>query len=341
MQELARKVLVNGFVSFDEQQGYRGVANKLDLAGDWGAKLAEVKALSDVAPWRLAVVLEAGDQSARVGFQPAREPGGAVSKERESGTLTLEGVKWAKATSGPLKGKAPTKVSQVLEPGDVVYVEPLAGKDGQFRLRQVPEVSGAIVAMDPSTGRVLAMVGGFSYDQSQFNRATQALRQPGSSFKPLRLCRRARQRLHAFDRRARRPARDRQPAAASGRRRTIRGKFYGPSTLRFGIEQSRNVMTVRLAQDIGMPLIARIRQALRHLRRPAALPVVRARRRRDHACCAWSRAYAMFDNGGRKRQADPDRPHPGPLRPHHLQARPARMPRLRRRQMGEPARADA
>ena len=67
----------------------------------------------------------------------------------------------------------------------MVYVEPLASKDGQFRLRQVPEVSGAIVAMDPQTGRVLAMVGGFSYDQSQFNRATQALRQPGSSFKPL------------------------------------------------------------------------------------------------------------------------------------------------------------
>ena len=73
---------------------------------------------------------------------------------------------------------------QVLDVGDVVYVEPLAGKDGQFRLRQVPEVSGAIVAMDPQTGRVLAMVGGFSYDQSQFNRATQAMRQPGSSFKP-------------------------------------------------------------------------------------------------------------------------------------------------------------
>ena len=73
----------------------------------------------------------------------------------------------------------------MLDVGDVIYVEPLAGKEGQFRLRQVPEVSGAIVAMDPQTGRVLAMVGGFSYDQSQFNRATQALRQPGSSFKPL------------------------------------------------------------------------------------------------------------------------------------------------------------
>src|SRR5499425_1875414 len=185
MQVLARKVLVDGFVRFDEQQGYRGPINKLEPAGDWGIKLADVKALSDVAPWRLAVVLEADDASARIGLQPARERGGVLSKQRETGTIALEGAKWARPTSGPTRGKMPTNVSQVLAPGDVVYVESLAGKDGQFRLRQVPEVSGAIVAMDPQTGRVLAMAGGFSCDQSQFNRATQALRQPGSSFKPL------------------------------------------------------------------------------------------------------------------------------------------------------------
>ena len=92
MQVLARKVLVDGFVNFDEQHGYRGAAQKIDPAGDWGAKLAEVKALSDVAPWRLAVVLEADDASARVGLQPGREPGGALSKERETGTIPLVGV---------------------------------------------------------------------------------------------------------------------------------------------------------------------------------------------------------------------------------------------------------
>src|SRR6516225_3302046 len=80
MQVLARNVLVDGFVRFDEQQGYRGPISKLDIAGDWGVKLAEVKAMSDVAPWRLAVVLESGDASARVGMQPVRDPGGAVSK---------------------------------------------------------------------------------------------------------------------------------------------------------------------------------------------------------------------------------------------------------------------
>ena len=99
-------------------------------------------------------------------------------------------MKWAKAASGPTRCKTPTNVSQVLAPGDVIYADPLLAKDGsrvegQFRLRQLPEVSGAMVVMDPWTGRVLAMVGGFSFDQSQFNRATQAYRQPGSSFKPL------------------------------------------------------------------------------------------------------------------------------------------------------------
>jgi penicillin-binding protein 1A len=300
LQVLARKVLVDGFVSFDEQQGYRGAINKLDLVGDWGVKLAEVKALSDVAPWRLAVVLESTDQSARVGFQPAREPGGAVSKERESGTITLEGVKWAKATSGPLKGKAPAKVSQVLEPGDVVYVEPLAGKDGQFRLRQVPEVSGAIVAMDPTTGRVLAMVGGFSYDQSQFNRATQALRQPGSSFKPLVYA-------AALDN-GYTPSTvvldaplEIDTGSGMWSPENYSRKFYGPSTLRFGIEQSRNVMTVRLAQDIGMPLIG---EYAKRFGIYESLPpyLSFSLGAGETTLLKMVGAYAMFDNGGRKVQ---------------------------------------
>src|SRR5712691_6360964 len=149
LQVLARKQLIDGLVRFDETQGYRGAVTKLEPTGEWGSKLAETKALSDVAPWRLAVVLEATDQSARIGFQPAREAGGGLVKERETGILTLEGLKWAKPTWGAMKGKVPVKVSQVLETGDVIYVEPLAGKDGQFKLRQIPEISGAIVAMDP------------------------------------------------------------------------------------------------------------------------------------------------------------------------------------------------
>ena len=276
---------------------------------------------------------------------PHRLPAGARSsaarslKERETGTVPLEGVKWAKRRAAHAGQDARPRSRQVLAPGDVVYVEPLAGKDGQFRLRQVPEISGAIVVMDPQTGRVLAMVGGFSYDQSQFNRATQALRQPGSSFKPIVYA-------AALDN-GYTPSTVVMDApleidTGSGvwRPENYEGKFYGPSTLRFGIEHSRNVMTVRLAQDIGMPLIGEYAKRFGvYDNLPPYLSF--ALGAGETTLLRMVAAYSMFANGGRKVHADADRPHPGPLRPHHLQARPARVPRLRCRQMGEPARADA
>src|SRR5258708_16440306 len=113
--------VVAGLGDEDEEEGWRGPLSKPDISGDWGVKLADVKALSDIAPWRMGVVLETSDQSARIGFQPGRELGGAVAKERQTGLIALDGVKWAKATSGPAKGRAPTAVSQVLAPGDVIY----------------------------------------------------------------------------------------------------------------------------------------------------------------------------------------------------------------------------
>jgi penicillin-binding protein 1A len=298
LQVLARKQLIEGLVRFDETQGYRGPVTKLEPAGEWGSKLAEVKALSDVAPWRLAVVLEATDQSARIGFQPAREPGGGLSRERDTGILTLDGVKWAKPIWGPMKGKVPIKVSQVLETGDVIYVEPLAGKDNQFRLRQVPEISGAIVAMDAQTGRVLAMVGGFSYDQSQFNRATQALRQPGSSFKPLVYA-------AALDN-GYTPSSivldaplEVDTGNGTWKPENYEGKFYGPSTLRFGIERSRNVMTVRLAQDLGMPLIGEYSKRFGiYENLPPYLSFSLGAG--ETTLLRMVGAYAMFDNGGKK-----------------------------------------
>src|SRR3954468_1071259 len=120
LQVMARKTMAAGLVNFDEAQGWRGATNKIDISGDWGVKLAEVKALSDIAPWKLAVVLDVSDQSARIGFQPGRDLGGAISKDRQTGLITLDGVRWARAASGPTKGKTPTAVSQVLAPGDVV-----------------------------------------------------------------------------------------------------------------------------------------------------------------------------------------------------------------------------
>jgi penicillin-binding protein 1A len=294
LQLLARRSLIDGLVRFDETLGYHGAVGKLDLAGEWGAKLADVRALSDVAPWRLAVVLETGDQAARIGLQPGRDPAGAVLKERETGTVPLEAVKWAKSATV----KTVTKVGQVLASGDIVYAEPLTGKDGQFRLRQVPEISGAIMAMDPYTGRVLAMVGGFSYDQSQFNRASQALRQPGSSFKPIVYS-------AALDN-GYTPSSivldapiEVDTGSGIWRPENYEQNFYGPSTLRFGVEHSRNVMTVRLAQDIGMPLIGEYAKRFGvYDNLPPYLSY--ALGAGETTLMRMVGAYAMFDNGGRK-----------------------------------------
>src|SRR6185295_4621776 len=91
MQVMARKAMVAGLVKYDEASGWRGAPSKLDISGDWGVKLADVKSLGDISPWRMAVVLETSDQSARIGFQPGRELGGAVSKVRQTGIITLDG----------------------------------------------------------------------------------------------------------------------------------------------------------------------------------------------------------------------------------------------------------
>jgi penicillin-binding protein 1A len=247
------------------------------------------------------VVLESGDQAARIGLQPAREPGGAIVKERQVGIIPLDGVKWAKPVAGPERSRAITKVSQVLQAGDVVYVEP-GGKDpNHFRLRQLPEVSGGMVAMDPQTGRVLALVGGFSYDQSQFNRATQALRQPGSSFKPFVYAAAIDNGYTPSSIVMDAPVEiDQGPGLPPWRPENYEhSKYFGPQTLRFGIEHSRNVMTVRLAQDLGMPLITEYAKRFGvYDDLPAYLSF--ALGAGETTVMRMTTAYSMFANGGRR-----------------------------------------
>jgi penicillin-binding protein 1A len=309
LQVMARKAMAAGLVNFDEAQGWRGASSKLDITGDWGVKLADVKSLSDISPWRLAVVLETSDQSARIGFQPGRELGGAVAKERQTGIITLDGVRWAKAASGGARSKPPTAVSQVLAPGDVVYADPLIAKDGkpvegQYRLRQVPEVSGAMVAMDPWTGRVLAMVGGFSFDQSQFNRATQAYRQPGSTIKPIVYS-------SALDN-GYTPASllvdgpieiDQGQGIGIWRPDNFSvGSYRGPTTLREALKWSLNTVTVRLAQDVGMPLIGEYAKRFGiYDELPNYLSY--ALGAGETTVMRMVTAYSMFANGGRRVKA--------------------------------------
>ncbi len=246
MQGIARKALADGLVRYDEAHGFRGPMRHIETAGDWGPPLAAVPALGDIAPWKLAVVLDMNGTEARVGLQPKRDNDGSVDAERPTGTMVPAGLHWTRGNG-----------RNGLTPGDVVYVEPIDGKPGQFRLRQIPEVSGAIIAMDPYTGRVFSMVGGFSFDQSEFNRSTQAMRQPGSSFKPFVYA-------TALDN-GYTPSSivldapieiSLGPGMGVWRPENFEGKSGGPHTLRYGVEHSINQMTVRLARDVGMPLIA-------------------------------------------------------------------------------------
>jgi penicillin-binding protein 1A len=315
LQEIAKKALTDGLVRFDEAQGWRGPVAQIDVGGDWGVKLADVRALSDIK-WRLAVVLESDDRSARIGLQPQRLPSGELSKQRETGSIPFDGMKWAKWATGPDKGKAIKSVRQVLSPGDVVYVEPYVevrpapkgskepprevAVEGQWRLHQVPEVGGAIAAMDPWTGRVLALVGGFSFDDSQFNRATQALRQPGSSFKPFVYSAAVDNGYTPSSVVMDAPIEIDQGAGQGiWRPENYSRQFYGPQTLRFGLEQSRNVMTVRLAQDVGMPLI--VEYAKRFGVYDDLPPYLSyALGAGETTLVRMLAGYSMFDNGGRK-----------------------------------------
>jgi penicillin-binding protein 1A len=259
MQVMARQSLMDGLVKFDENLGWRGpVAHFDDLGKDWGITVASVPALPDVVEWRLAVVLSLTPTEASIGLQPSRDPGtGAIAAARDTGTIPFEQMKWAKWAEGDKKAKPVKVAGDVLSVGDVVYVEAANGAAGQYRLHQTPQIEGALVAMDPHTGRVLAMVGGFSFNESQFNRATQAFRQPGSSFKPFVYS-------AALDN-GYTPSSvvmdapieiDQGGGLGMWRPENYSNEYFGPSTLRTGIELSRNVMTVRLAKDMGMPLVA-------------------------------------------------------------------------------------
>ncbi|WP_119939756.1 penicillin-binding protein 1A [Neorhizobium sp. NCHU2750] len=261
LQVLARKALQHGLVEFDQRRGFHGALASVDMSGDWGAELqklitgGKVVDLRDVPEWDLAVVRSVSAKSVEVSLRPQDGNGGPSSADLQTGTISADDMKWAyRDADGDRKpAKSP---DGVLKPGDVIYVEPTAAGSSSYHLRQPPKVQGGLVAMDPNTGRVLAMVGGFSYALSEFNRATQAMRQPGSSFKPIVYS-------AALDN-GYTPASvvlDAPIEIVNGDKVWSPDNYgnegsNGPSTLRFGIEHSRNQMTVRLAQDMGMDLVA-------------------------------------------------------------------------------------
>jgi penicillin-binding protein 1A len=300
LQKIAARALQKGLEKFDRAQGlWRGTGKTLpaEVLGDeaaWRKALSEVVDLPrDVQDWQAAVVLELGDETARLGIE------GQVVGDP---VIPAKDVTWArKLNADGSRGRTARVPADLVAVGDVVMVKPILAEDGSFdhySLRQVPEVQGGFMAMDVNTGRVMAMQGGFSYQSSVFNRATQATRQPGSSFKPF---------VYAA-------------ALDSGftpativvdapivvdtpqglwTPKNASNKFYGPTPLRTGIEQSRNLMTVRIAQEVTMETVARYAEKF-GVYSPMQPFLANSLGAQETTLFKMVAAYSMFANGGER-----------------------------------------
>ena len=249
LQAVADRALRAGLIAYDRRHGWRGPEARLASTEDWPSQLVEFDHGGGLETWQLAVVLEVAAEGAVIGLA-----------DGSRAELPLATMTWARAASGDGQlGSEVSAADQVVQPGDVVWVAPVEGEgEGggeapRYGLQQSPEVEGAVVALDPHNGRVLAMTGGFSYARSVFNRATQALRQPGSALKPFIYLAGLESGFTPSSILLDAPiVVDQGPGLGKWKPANYSGRFYGPSTLRLGIEKSRNLMTVRLAQAAGM-----------------------------------------------------------------------------------------
>ena len=295
LQQLADRALRRGLAAYDrDRQGWRGPLGTLDLAaaGDgWPQALAVFDPGFELDDWRLAVVREARRGEALIGFA-----------DGSTATLPFSQMSWATPELGPGQfGRRPEAATDVVKAGDVIVVETVQTDNGAtWALRQRPSVEGALVALDPHTGRVLAMAGGFSFRQSQFNRATQAWRQPGSSFKPFIYLAALEQGFTPSSIILDAPLVIEQgPGLPLWKPENYTENFYGPSTLRVGIEQSRNLMTVRLAREIGMDKVQELARRF-GVDRGLGTNLAASLGSNEVDLLNITEAYAMLVNGGRE-----------------------------------------
>jgi len=295
LQVIADQSLRSGLVTYDRRHGYRGPVAHVDTAGDWRTRLVTVAPPAGAAEarWKLAVVLAATNDGVSIGVADGTK-----------GAIPFEEMRWARKVLGEEQlGPVPRQPTDVLKPGDVVLVEALAnqsGKEALFTLRQIPEVSGALVAIDPHTGRVLAITGGFSYEMSQFNRATQAVRQTGSAIKPFVY-------MAALDH-GYTPSTvvldapitiDQGPGLPKWKPGNYERKFFGPQTLRVGLEHSHDLMTVRMGAAVGLDAVAKDVEAfgiMDHMPRQYSMLIGAT----ETTPLKLTAAYAMLVNGGKK-----------------------------------------
>ena len=276
LQKIAIKSLREGLISYDKRRGWRGPIINSKRLDNWNKDINLDKfRLEKSINWEIAKVIKIDKFFVDV-----------ETENKENGTIKYENISWVKK-----------EFDQILKVGDIIYVEKLKGNT--FALRQLPEVNGGIVVMDPFTGRVLALSGGFSFKKSEFNRATQALRQPGSAFKPF---------IYALAlENGYTPSTlilDAPLVLEQGsdlkmwKPENYGKKFYGPSTLRMGLEKSRNLMTVRIAQDLGLKKIVNFSKQLRIYEDPSELLSI-SLGSAETTLLKLTSAYSSFVNGGK------------------------------------------
>jgi len=274
LQKIAIKSLREGLISYDKRKGWRGPILKSKQLNNWNDKLDKHR-LEKSINWNLAIIKKINKFSVEI-----------TTENNLNGIIEYENISWIKK-----------EFNEILKIGDVIYVENL--KENVFALRQLPAVNGGIVVMDPFTGRVLALSGGFSFKKSEFNRATQALRQPGSAFKPF---------IYALAlENGYTPSTlilDAPLVLEQGydlkmwKPENYGKKFYGPSTLRMGLEKSRNLMTVRIAQDLGLKKIVNFSKQLGIYDDPSELLSI-SLGSAETTLLKLTSAYSSFVNGGK------------------------------------------
>ena len=300
LQNIATRVFHDEIMNYDRRHGWRGAVANIPLEKGWEEALSKVEMPGDADEnWEKAVVLEVKPDKALI-----------ETSAKEKGEIPLSLLGWARRNLPKTQdvGGAPKAVSDVLHVGDVVFAEKVSQKtaeakklpENSYELRQVPNVEGALIALDPHTGKVLAVVGGYSFRKSQFNRATQARRQTGSAFKPFVYLTALENGYSPTDLILDAPfVLDQGAGLPKWKPVNYSKKFYGLMTLRQGIEKSRNLMTVRLAQDVGMDKICEMSKRIgvnQNLPKLLSMSLGAG----DTRLIDMASAYAVIVNGGKK-----------------------------------------
>ena len=274
LQKIATESLRDGLLDYDKRRGWRGPLRNIEYTENWFDKFKEYQ-LEKTIGWDIAIVKKISKFSTII-----------ETENRENGSIKYDDISWTKK-----------EFKDLFKIGDVIYVKKI--NDNNFSLRQLPEVNGAMVIMDPYTGRVLALSGGFSFKKSEFNRATQALRQPGSAFKPFVYALALENNYTPTSLVLDAPlVLEQGEDLKMWKPENYGKKFYGPSTLRVGLEKSRNLMTVRIAQNLGIEKVASFAQNLGIYDNPEKLLSI-SLGSAETTLLKLTTAYSSFVNGGK------------------------------------------